>query len=67
MTTSEERWFLCNSFGNQALDCGPDDFVAKVALTQKSGPIRGDTNGWYLEKRKVERCGECGQVTKSYV
>lgn len=60
---TDERWFLCNSFGNQALDCGPDELVAKIALAQKSGPIEGDRNGWHLERRPVKHCQECGAVS----
>lgn len=43
-------WYLCNDFYKTAVFCG-DEFMARVALTQKSGPIRGDTNGYYIEER----------------
>lgn len=58
-----ERWFLCNSFGNRAIDCGPDKLIAEISLAQKSGPIVGDRNGWWIEMRAVKRCQTCGSVS----
>ncbi len=61
LCTDEERWAkpgkwaLMKEGGKRASALFDNELLAKVALSQKSGPIQGDTNGYRIDYRPGEQ------------